>query len=71
MNVPDGAETSRVIDHLHVLGTVPHLASEKRGTAAPHCQKDGKEKAIELLIRDCLSLPNSAGVFFYQEELLG
>lgn len=55
MNVLDGAETLEVIDHLHVLGTVRHLASEKRETAEPHCQEDGREKAIELLIRDCPS----------------
>lgn len=64
MNVLHEVETSWVIDHLHVLGTVRHFGEQKKkerkkegGTALPHCQKDGGGgKAIEVLIRDRLSL---------------
>lgn len=36
-------------------GTVSRLAREERAAAAPHCQRDGGEKAMRVLIRDRLS----------------
>ena len=55
MNVLDGAETLRVIDHLHVWGTIAPLESEKRGNTQRASLSERREEgrqSEELLIRD-------------------